>query len=1049
MGASCLQENSEESTSAQIQLLAALWAAPGGGRSRGETRVVGKGDQDKNDIPPFELLHSAEKVLELGGDDPDDTVLVQRSAAARILANKALEGAQKMEGGMIEAGFTLPDVVRFLLLPGAAGRDVQLATSCLKLFEGRSLKEQREVLHTAKGRNSSNTAAAAGTALLKTLSGGVAPTEHVAAPDVHVDSVREVADCGVRLPAAAALLRRMAPSASPLKLAEALLVMAARAGPGQADDIVAISETLASKEAFQNFPIQLILDIVLASSKDDNLQVLVRPAAAVAATVLTQWPFEEMVKLLLSLARRHALLKEEVDDRLRSAAEKCFTSEQFQLLGPNDLAGMVLATLGHGWSRLHEVAGQELLRRLPHFPAKELLMVSPVLFQKHAAQLIGAWPKVLAGGAPKDPKAADGLLPDQLVQLARLVGDQSESEAPDAKQKLMEDLCERLLPKVTELSANGRAQLSQLCKTEGSLPVLGYIRSATAVTGDVVKGAGNLTKGGKVGIYATLLQVLNPGLGDLTLLMECCGEANGLADKASYLVNTNQYTSHIEENVKKDFVGEGKCAAPGPLKTLLQQGQEECSYFYSFKNKDYKEYSFSAYCVPNDVISNFADTKGLPMGYTGVNQILNRNAGELVYAAEGYLGFCYDGMKTVNEANNSFKLFKPTYVDIFGQKFDTGYMENVGFPGLGRLNIMDMMQRSVPAPFLGTLFVYKNNFWSKSQSALNITHFDMKQWAAKKAASQPAAPNTAEYQKEMGQEVGKVADDLAPFQNKNLSPEQQAALTQLMSNKESAALAKNIYAKIEADKKKAAETKAKLDGFIGMMGYTKVTKNHQPTYDVAPPGNNLIEPISDLNMAALLKKKSAPPPTGIDALPKAAAAALPKAAAAALAGATNPAAHPLLQKLMAGGAKGAGATNPAAHPLLQKLMAGGAKGAEAGGGEAAKKDAADGAKDAPVVAAMAGSAPAPVAAPATAPVPHPLLHDMAKDEGNSALKDHPRLKHLLEAFKAKQEGQEKHNKAMDLQDLLKQADATSPVSAKHPRLKALVEEAEHMKETVV
>lgn len=40
-----------------------------------------------------------------------------------------------------------------------------------------------------------------------------------------------------------------------------------------------------------------------------------------------------------------------------------------------------------------------------------------------------------------------------------------------------------------------------------------------------------------------------------------------------------------------------------------------------------------------------------------------------------------------------------------------------------------------------------------------------------------------ELHQEMGQEVGKVADDLAPFQNKNLSPEQQAALTQLMSNK--------------------------------------------------------------------------------------------------------------------------------------------------------------------------------------------------------------------------------------------------------------------------
>ena len=36
---------------------------------------------------------------------------------------------------------------------------------------------------------------------------------------------------------------------------------------------------------------------------------------------------------------------------------------------------------------------------------------------------------------------------------------------------------------------------------------------------------------------------------------------------------------------------------------------------------------------------------------------------------------------------------------------------------------------------------------------------------------------------EMGKQMGKVADDLAPFQNKNLSPGEQAALTQLMSNK--------------------------------------------------------------------------------------------------------------------------------------------------------------------------------------------------------------------------------------------------------------------------
>jgi hypothetical protein len=66
---------------------------------------------------------------------------------------------------------------------------------------------------------------------------------------------------------------------------------------------------------------------------------------------------------------------------------------------------------------------------------------------------------------------------------------------------------------------------------------------------------------------------------------------------------------------------------------------------------------------------------------------------------------------------------------------NTKYKNLESFWGRG-----DKKCRSVPAPFLGTLFVYKNNFWSKSQSALNITHFDMKQWAAKKALMNGLAP---------------------------------------------------------------------------------------------------------------------------------------------------------------------------------------------------------------------------------------------------------------------------------------------------------------------
>lgn len=60
---------------------------------------------------------------------------------------------------------------------------------------------------------------------------------------------------------------------------------------------------------------------------------------------------------------------------------------------------------------------------------------------------------------------------------------------------------------------------------------------------------------------------------------------------------------------------------------------------------------------------------------------------------------------------------------------DTGYKEQFGFPGLGRLTVMDMFQRSVPVAFTGVLYVFRNDFWVSSQEALNITHFDT--WCSK------------------------------------------------------------------------------------------------------------------------------------------------------------------------------------------------------------------------------------------------------------------------------------------------------------------------------
>lgn len=73
------------------------------------------------------------------------------------------------------------------------------------------------------------------------------------------------------------------------------------------------------------------------------------------------------------------------------------------------------------------------------------------------------------------------------------------------------------------------------------------------------------------------------------------------------------------------------------------------------------------------MLSNFAGADSSKMGYILMEQMMNRHAGDLVYAAEGYIGFCYDGMNRVNMANNSFTELKKANVDVMGMKIYTGY----------------------------------------------------------------------------------------------------------------------------------------------------------------------------------------------------------------------------------------------------------------------------------------------------------------------------------------------------------------------------------------
>lgn len=267
-------------------------------------------------------------------------------------------------------------------------------------------------------------------------------------------------------------------------------------------------------------------------------------------------------------------------------------------------------------------------------------------------------------------------------------------------------------------------------------PAAAYVRSATAVGGDVVKGAGSLTKGGKVGLYTALLQAINPGLGDLKQMLECCGAASGLAAQAATLLNTNQFQGDIEAKVREDFVGKGKCHDPG-LTSLLQEGNPSCSYLYSFASKDFKTYSYAAWCVPMDVCSVdvAGATKGLKVGYSLVLQILNRNYGDLQYAGEGDLTSCYESMNMVNLANMSFQKEVDQFMEMIpGVKIPLGKKLEFSFKGMQNVGLVKMLNKCEQRADRGMLYVYKNKFWNEQQQALNITHFDLEELKKKEAA---------------------------------------------------------------------------------------------------------------------------------------------------------------------------------------------------------------------------------------------------------------------------------------------------------------------------
>ena len=296
----------------------------------------------------------------------------------------------------------------------------------------------------------------------------------------------------------------------------------------------------------------------------------------------------------------------------------------------------------------------------------------------------------------------------------------------------------------------------------------------------------------------------------------------------------------------------------------MQQGNPTCSYLYSFNNKDWKDYSYSAMCVPSDVcaVDVAGATKGLTVGYSMVLKILNRHLGDLEYAGKGDLGSCYHGMNMVNLGNTTFKTEEKQFVEMVkGFKIPIGPKKTYNFGGMKKLGLVELMKKCEPTPSNGVLYVFKNMYWSKEGKALNITNFDMA-LAKKKAAKKQKEEEAAKKQELSVKNLGKTGKPQKATVDSTLS-EKMSQVTAIaeVATAETAEVPKSKQLKVALQGINAAkeniekESKAasNLQGMNAAEAGTLLNK-------AAAPGvlNGIVDKtLGDFNQGKLTKKTGA------------------------------------------------------------------------------------------------------------------------------------------------------------------------------------------------
>lgn len=433
-----------------------------------------------------EIVDAGELLGSLVCEDPTPAILSHRKAAMQSLLQLAAAALERAPSGEGEPpGALAQEMLRLLRLPGVAAHDVQLRKACTSVLAGAPRPLLLQVLQRATVVGCDGVAEA-------TLAIALASINYLA-PDEGADMVTALARAGARVERLALALRARATFISAPALALAILALCDKGISCEA--VRQVAESLADKAPLPGVEPEQLRALALAAAKIPSIGIALNAVAQAAAAGAKGWAAEELVKLLLAMAKSKEHLRPDIRATLLLEAGAVVAPRLASLAVP-DLVKAAVAAGGLGESALLEAAAKEAAIRLPDLSLPHLLLVTQGLAQglrpDHAVmqQVLEFWPEKLQGGAADSLEAASGavglgaLTGDQLMKLAvatapvlragtAACGAEGEAAAREAgaaaRRRFAEALGARLEARAPELSEEHRAFIKAELEPEAGL----------------------------------------------------------------------------------------------------------------------------------------------------------------------------------------------------------------------------------------------------------------------------------------------------------------------------------------------------------------------------------------------------------------------------------------------------------------------------------------------------------------------------------------------------------------------------------------------------